>query len=175
MSSEMMARSPNNHDNLAQKIRNTIHEGADAFAITGIAKDAIVRQTLHFRARLEEANKDPSKDTDPDYLWLLEEVGFLRYMLVETGETIASLHNRLHYAKLHRHCQKQVRVAHGQVIGPAEHMAMLQEVIFGSMLEAEMADKTYLFIPALIDGYVVEELAKVVILGCTLNEVKKVW
>jgi hypothetical protein len=77
----MVARGPNNHDNLAQKILNTIHEGADALAIARIAKDAIVRQTLHFRARLEEANKDPSKDTDPDYLRLLEEVGFLRYIL----------------------------------------------------------------------------------------------
>ena len=54
-------------------------------------------------------------------------------------------------------------------------MAMLQEAIFGSVQEAEMVDKMYRFIPALNDGYVMEEFAKIVILGCTLNEVQKVW
>ena len=175
MWSEMMARGPNNHDNLTQKILNTIHEGANALAIARIAKEAIVRQTLHFRARLEEANKNPSKETDLDYLWLLEEVRFLRYMLTETVETIASLHNRIHNAKLHRHCLKQVRVAYGQVIGPVEHMAMFQQVMFGSLQETEMAERTCRFIPELIDGYVMEEFVKMVILRCMWNEVHKVW
>jgi hypothetical protein len=54
-------------------------------------------------------------------------------------------------------------------------MAMLQEVITGSVQEAEMADKTYRFIPALIHGYMLEEFAKIFILGCRLYEVQKVW